>query len=214
MLPEAPPTKSVVSWLSKSYFAAGVSADVDLEGTDGEVDLALQAQFGLEAAALLAVIAEVVDHVLDGVGHQPAGSGEHGQVDVGHQLLVQPVDERLGVGQGVELVALGDAGADPGVALGALAAEVGADLPVEGEVDAERAVRLLDDAGVALDAQVDPGDVQFPGQLVVRGADLQIAADGVDVVGPGLGTDVARQAVEPEQALPGRCAAAQHAGRR
>ena len=75
----------------------------------------------------------------------PPGPASSDQVDVGRQLLVQPVDERLGLGLGVELVALGDAGADADVALGALAPTLAPISPSSVEVDPVRAVGELDD---------------------------------------------------------------------
>ena len=98
---------------------------------------------------------------------RPLGPAKTDKSTSGRELLVQAVDERLGLGLRVELVALGDPGAEADLALGALAADVGADLAVEAEVDAVRAVGQLDDRRRALDAEVDPGDVQLAGQLVL-----------------------------------------------
>ena len=77
-----PPRNSVVSWLSKSYRAPPSPLTLTSNAPTLEVDLALQAQLALELRALVGVVAEVVDDVLDGVGHQAARPGEDRQVDV------------------------------------------------------------------------------------------------------------------------------------
>ena len=56
-----------------------------------------------------------------------------------------------------------------------------------------------DDGGRALDAEVDPRDVELAFELVLGAADLDVAADRVEVGLAGLGAHRRGQPVEPEQ---------------